>query len=57
MKNKYEVKQILEAVNEILNKSNEISTKKLNTFEEKPLTLVDEVKSTRNETILCFIDR
>ncbi len=47
MNNRYEVKDILAAVEEILNKSSKKSYKKNKSINEKPLELKNEIKNQR----------
>ena len=49
MNNRYEVKEILHAVNEILNKTNNKLHKQIKNVEEKPLELINEVKNSRKK--------
>jgi len=50
MSSKYEVKDILKAVNEILNNINEKPFKLTENIDEKPLELTNEVKNFKTES-------
>ena len=49
MNNKFEIQDILVAVDEILNKKKTSTKKKLNNREDKALLLSDEVKTKKNK--------
>ena len=49
MNNKFEIQDILVAVDEILNNKKTSTKKKLNNREDEPLLLNDEVKTKKNK--------